>query len=81
LVARGATDDFSNESGVLFDGHMLNKAVVVELEFREGLNIGYPKLGIDISTCYLPKLICLKPFNREPISDIYQLGFISQERI
>jgi len=24
LVARGASDDFSDESGMLFDGHMLN---------------------------------------------------------
>jgi hypothetical protein len=32
LVARGTPDDFSDEPGMLFDGHMFNKAVVVHEE-------------------------------------------------
>ena len=37
MVARGATDDFSNQSGILFDGHMFNEAVVID---KEGTGLG-----------------------------------------
>jgi len=32
LVTRGSTDDFSDESGMLSDGHMLNESVVIDEE-------------------------------------------------
>ena len=32
LVARGATDNLSNQSGMLLDGHMLNESVVIDEE-------------------------------------------------
>jgi hypothetical protein len=37
LVAWGATDDLGNQSGILFDGHMLNESVVID---EEGTGIG-----------------------------------------
>jgi len=44
LVARGTTDDFSNQSGMLFDGHMFNEAVVIDEE-RTALGV-FPELLI-----------------------------------
>ena len=38
LIARGASDDFSNQPGMLFDGHMLDEAVVIDKE-RAGLRV------------------------------------------
>jgi hypothetical protein len=38
LVTRGSTDDFSDESGMLTDGHMLNESVVIDKE-RTGLRV------------------------------------------
>ena len=38
LVARGSTDHFSNQPGVLFDGHMLDESVVIDEE-RTGLGV------------------------------------------
>ena len=35
LTAR--RDDFSNQSGILFDGHMFNEAVVID---KEGTGLG-----------------------------------------
>jgi len=32
LVARGSTDHLSNQSGILFDGHMLDESVVIDEE-------------------------------------------------
>ncbi len=37
LIARGSTDDFGDESGMLFDGHMLDESVVIN---EEGTGIG-----------------------------------------
>ena len=37
LVARGSTDDLSNQSVVFFDGHMLDESVVID---EEGTGIG-----------------------------------------
>ena len=38
MVAWGAPDDFGDESGMLFDGHMFNEAVVVDEE-RAGVGV------------------------------------------
>ena len=38
LIARGSADDFGDESGMLFDGHMLNESVVIDKE-RTGLRV------------------------------------------
>jgi hypothetical protein len=32
LIARGSPDDFGDESGMLFDGHMFNEAMVIDEE-------------------------------------------------
>jgi len=32
LIARGSADDFGDESGMLFDGHMLNEPMVIDEE-------------------------------------------------
>jgi hypothetical protein len=38
LIARGPTDDLSNQSGILFGGHMLDEAVVIDEE-RTGIGV------------------------------------------
>ena len=38
LIARGSPDDFGDESGMLFDGHMFNEAMVIDEE-RAGLGV------------------------------------------
>jgi len=38
LVARGSTDHFSDQPGMLFDGHMLDESVVIDEE-RTGLGV------------------------------------------